>query len=1031
MFMQLPANPEFFPLCAQQGAVLAHEARLGEPLGAFAWVRLAGALDQSRLRDSLNRLLARHEVLRTYYQRVDGLRRPVQSVDPEAAVNLGREEGPGARAQAMAQLRAALAQADATPLGAMVIEHSVAGFTLLLSARLASLDAVAWVQLAEELRQDYAGAAQEHDPDALQYIDYCSWQNELAADEIGVRGAAYWRAVVADTAPRLRLPMERDSLLPAQLARQRAEAGPLLDELALKAQALEATQDELLLFFWGAFLACLSDQPRVSLAVFLDGRNDQSKGILGRFQRCLPLNLEFVVQAPLRQALGGFRARLDEARSWLECLDESAVIGTNGLPGDYGFAVEPSIEGDWLELHLDLPGAPLLMLTLAADRSLRLDYAAERIDPQCAALWLEQFQVFAGNALADIDQTLLRLALPGQHERRLIEGFEQGQPLPPSSEVGLHALFERQVALYAAQQGPERIAVHHGEEALSYGELNHRANQLAHALRAQGIGRDQLVGVYAERGVAALVAVLGILKAGGAYLPLDPSYPVDRLSFMLADANAGCLLTLHRPPAELVVPQGMPCLSLAPDSALWQGRADTPSAQPSLDDLAYVIYTSGSTGLPKGVAVSHGNALASTRARFAHYREPVQSFLLLSSMSFDSSVAGIFWTLGQGGCLNLPTEPAAKDPVAIAALLATASVSHYLALPGLHGQVLEHLGEHSLRAVVVAGEACQPALVARHLARLPGVELSNEYGPTEGSVWCTAWTADQGPVSIGRPAPGMRVLLLDADMAPVAVGRTGELYVAGPGVARGYLGQPALTAERFLSIADGSRCYRTGDLARWCPDGTLEFIGRVDAQVKLRGFRIELGEVEVALLACDGVAQAAVVVREGQGGAQLAAFVVPSDAAEDGLAGRLQAQLSRRLPLHMVPTAIRSVERLPLMPNGKIDRLALASEGLQERAYQAPRNELERVLAAVWEEFLGVERVGIQDNFFELGGHSLLATRLRARLQEQLGIDLPLRLFFEGETLERFAQKVAEVQAQRRDDSLDSLENLFAEVEAP
>ncbi|MNP00260.1 Tyrocidine synthase 3 [compost metagenome] len=342
--------------------------------------------------------------------------------------------------------------------------------------------------------------------------------------------------------------------------------------------------------------------------------------------------------------------------------------------------------------------------------------------------------------------------------------------------------------------------------------------------------------------------------------------------------------------------------------------------------------------------------------------------------------------------------------------------------------MLEQLGDQRLDCVVVAGEACQPALLARHAERLPGVLLSNEYGPTEGSVWCSAWNADGGPVSIGRPAPGMRVRLLDGGLQPVATGSLGELYVAGPGIARGYLGRPGLTAERFLAAADGERIYRTGDLARWRPDGLLEFIGRADSQVKIRGFRIEPGEVEAALLECAGVIEAAVVVREGAAGSQLVAFVVAAE--EEELEARLQAQLAQRLPVHMLPSALRRLVRLPLMPNGKVDRRALAGEALAERAYVAPRTELERTLAQVWQEALGVERVGLQDNFFELGGHSLLATRLRASLQERLGLDLPLRLFFEGETLERFAEKVAELQGQSSGDSLDSLENLFAEVEA-
>ncbi|MNF32362.1 Tyrocidine synthase 3 [compost metagenome] len=1020
--MQLPAHQDAFPLSSQQGAVLARQEFFGRPLIACARIRLAGPLDEPRLRELLNALPARHEVLRTRYLRLEGLRRPVQVVGTDATVELRVEQGADAEACARQALREKLADA---PFAAVAIVDGDAGFVLLLGAPLASLDARALAQLAEELRQGYTNGLPAPDAEALQYIDYASWQGELAAEDIGVRGAAYWRGVKDAAAQRARLPFEREGTVSANLASLRVPAAALLQSLDGRAESLGMPAAELLLFLWGAFLGRLGDQSQVAVAVALDGRNEQVHGILGRFERSLPLNLDLAPDASLRQALESFRAHLDEARSWLECLDESAISEANGLSAEYAFALEPAAPVDGVELSLDAPGLPLLGLAREGE-TLRLDHAVERLDEAAAALWLEQFRVFAGNALADFDQRLGRVSLLGAEERSRIAVFEQGPAMSLESPRFLQRLFEAQVA-----KVPERLAVCQGDQALSYGELERRANQLALALREIGVGRERIVGVYAQRSVPALVAMLGILKAGGAYVPLDPEYPAERLGFMLADAGAHCLLTLEEPGADLILPEGLPCLSLAAGSPVWSGEATPPSLELEGDDLAYVIYTSGSTGKPKGVAVSHANALASTLARFVHYQAPVESFLLLSSLSFDSSVAGLFWTLGQGGCLHLPTESVAKDPRAIAALLGEQGISHYLALPGLHGEVLELLGEQRLRVVVVAGEACAPALVARHRERLPETLLSNEYGPTEGSVWCSGWNADQGAVSIGRPAPGMRVLLLGSDLEPVAIGQIGELYVAGPGVTRGYIGRPALTAERFVTLADGSRGYRSGDLARWRADGLLEFLGRVDAQVKIRGFRIELGEVEAVLQACEGVSEAAVVVREGASGAQLVAFVVADGARGDDFAAQLQAQLSRSLPAHMVPSALRRLERLPLMPNGKVDRRTLASEALQERAYEAPQTELQRILAGVWEEALGVERVGLTDNFFELGGHSLLATRLRARLQEQMGLELPLRLFFEGETLERFAAKVAELQQTTSDDQLDALENLFAEVEAP
>ncbi|AJQ48232.1 MULTISPECIES: non-ribosomal peptide synthetase [Pseudomonas] len=1003
--MQLPAHQDAFPLSAQQGAVL---VRPGQPLAAFACVHVPGAYDEARLGLVLAELQRRHEVLRTRYLRLDGLRRPVQVVEQGAPAPLQPVAG-----------RESLEHA---PFVAAVEQVGGDGFVVRLGVALASVDRQALQELASELRAGYAGSLAPADEEALQYIDYASWQGELAGEAMGVRGAAYWRGVLDATTPRAPLPFEQgvEAGLPREAARQvTLPAAPLLKTLDTNASEQGLAADDLLLFLWAGFLCRLGEQDQVSLLACVDGRNAQVQGMLGRFERQMPLNLAYPADATLAQAREEFRSRLEQARSWLECLDEVAVENADRL---YGFAASHTAL-DGVELELDASAlAPLGLARVGND--LQLQYVAGQLQQDVVALWLGQFAVFAAHALADFEQRLAQVSLLGEQERARIQAFEQGAAMPLAGPGLLHRLFEHQVA----QQG-QRAAVRQGDEVLDYIQLEQRANQLAHALQAQGVGRESIVAVYAPRSLAALVAMLGILKAGGAYLPLDPDYPAERLGFMLADAGAHCLLALDAPAADLVLPAGLPVLSLAGNSPVWQGPSAPPAAAVGGDDLAYVIYTSGSTGTPKGVAVSHANALASTLARFVHYTTPVESFLLLSSLSFDSSVAGLFWTLGQGGCLHLPTALQAKDPQAIAALLGEQGISHYLALPGLHAEVLEHLGEHGLRTVVVAGEACTPTLLARHQARLPGVLLSNEYGPTEGSVWCTAWNADQGPVSIGRPAPGMRVLVLDAHREPVAVGQVGELYVAGPGVTRGYLGRPALTAERFPTLADGSRGYQTGDLARWRADGLLEFLGRVDAQVKIRGFRIELGEVEAVLASCVGVAEAAVVVRESASGAQLVAFVVGSE--EDGqLAGRLQAELARRLPAHMVPTALRSLARLPLMPNGKVDRRALAAEAVVGQAYQAPQTELQRLLAGIWQEALGVERVGLQDNFFALGGHSLLATRLRARLQEQMGIELPLRLFFDGETLERFAAKVAELQ-QAPGNDLDALENLFAEVEAP
>jgi acyl-coenzyme A synthetase/AMP-(fatty) acid ligase len=400
----------------------------------------------------------------------------------------------------------------------------------------------------------------------------------------------------------------------------------------------------------------------------------------------------------------------------------------------------------------------------------------------------------------------------------------------------------------------------------------------------------------------------------------------------------------------------------------------------------------------------------------------------------------LFWALSQGGRLCLPEGEDHRDPARLATLIERADISHFLALPSLHAQLLGELGNHHLACAIVAGEACPAELPRTHAARLPGATLVNEYGPTEGSVWCTGWRADLTPdeesMAIGRPIPGARIHILDAALEPVPIGIEGEIYVAGAGVARGYLQRPTLTAERFVpdpyGVVTGERLYRTGDLGRYRPDGVIEYRGRIDQQVKIRGFRIELGEIEAALRRCDGVADVAVIARTTPAVQELVGFVVAGDpqAGQPSL-DDLRATLADALPAYMLPARLRRLEQLPHTPNGKLDRNALEALDASRRDYVAPRIELERTVAAVWADALAVERVGVHDNFFELGGHSLLATKLRSRLQTELNVALPLRFFFEGETLEQFAAKIAAYGAGELDDArIDALETLFAEAEA-
>jgi len=572
--------------------------------------------------------------------------------------------------------------------------------------------------------------------------------------------------------------------------------------------------------------------------------------------------------------------------------------------------------------------------------------------------------------------------------------------------LSLHALFETQV-----NKTPHADAVAFAGRTLSYAELNAKANRLARYLRAKGVGPEVPVGLCVERSLDMAIGMMGILKAGGAYVPLDPQYPEQRIAYMLQDARIDVLLS-HQGLAAALPHNAKEIICLDSDwPAIAQCPADNPEPRNHPLDLAYIIYTSGSTGRPKGAMVSHRNAVHSTGARFAGYREQVTCYLLLSSFAFDSSVAGLFWTLGQGGCLCLPSDDAVKDPAALVELIALHRVSHLLALPSFYALLLNQAGAElqSLKTAIVAGEACSTEVVKQHYALLPGVRLYNEYGPTEATVWSSVYWASPDdldrPLSIGRPIGNARLYILDRSGNPVPIGVPGELHIGGEGIVRGYWRRPELTAEKFIPdpfLSNGGRLYKTGDLARYRPDGNVEFLGRIDHQVKIRGFRIELGEIEARLMAYPEVDEAVVVAREDQpGNKQLVAYVV-CNANSSLTAELLRENLKTLLPDYMVPSAYVFLKGMPLTANGKVDRNLLPAPDRHETQYAPPGTRVEEVLASLWAELLSIGRVGINDNFFTLGGDSILSIQAVGAARRN-GIYFTPRQLFENQTIAELA----------------------------
>jgi amino acid adenylation domain-containing protein len=666
----------------------------------------------------------------------------------------------------------------------------------------------------------------------------------------------------------------------------------------------------------------------------------------------------------------------------------------------------------------------LTLLVVDADQGMTAAfvYNTDLFEAATIARMLGHFQIILEAMVADPEQRLSSLTLLTKTERQqlLVEWNDIKTDSP--RDLCIHRLFEAQ-----AQRTPDAIAVEFEHEQLTYVELNRRANQLAHYLRALGVGPEVLVAVCLERSLEMVIGLLAILKAGGAYVALDPTYPKERLAFMLKDAQVPVLLTMERLVAGLPECEAR---VIGLDSG-WEAIASESEENPinatTPENLAYVIYTSGSTGQPKGVLVSHRSIADYCRTAQRYYElDASDGVLQFTSLSFDVSLEEILPTLIVGAKLVV-MGTAVWRPAEFHRRISELGLT-VLNLPSAYWQELarQWAGVSELvpniqpRLFIVGGDTMSPdGLTLWQRTPLNSVRLLNAYGPTETTITATAFEVSPRlcenrtfqRIPIGRPLANREIYILDKYGNPVPVGVSGELYIGGAGLARGYLNRPELTAEQFIpnlfSEEPGARLYKSGDLARYLPDGNIEFLGRVDHQVKIRGFRIELGEIEAALDQHPAVREAVVLAPEdAPGERRLVAYVVAEHESRP-TANELRSYLKEKLPEHMVPAVFVLLDALPLMPSGKVDRRALPAPDLTrpelEKAFVAPRDDLELQLAQIWEEVLGIRPVGVRDNFFELGGHSLLAVRLFALIEKRLGRKLPLTTVFQGATVEHLA----------------------------
>ena len=1006
--------------------------------------RLKGSVNPEALERAFQAVIARHAVLRTHFVERNG--EPMQVVASDAKFELQCENlSMLTPAEREARLAISINEVtnhvfDLTASPALVAKWiKVGDQEQVLAVCMHHIVSDAWSNpiLAKDLTAAYrlAVASQEEVflPELkIQYTDYAAWQRERYERGEFEKSLAYWNSYLGDQVPDIELPTDykrpgvqmfsgaRSSIaLPADLANA-------LRQLCRKEKC---TPFMILLAAWQVLLARYSDQMEFAIGVPHAGRPfDELQDLMGYFVSTQvfranlspAMTLRDIVRQVRKDALGLMNHAELPLEILLEARSEQRDPSRNPL---FQIMFGVQMDGDAEQLEFDGVIAEPMRAengTTKFELSLNcvigkesvqcdLEYRTDLFEQGTAEKLLERYQQVLTTLCENHSRCLGELEVLGPCERR--ELAEWGVNTKEYSDAEpVHHLIEKQAAAT-----PETMALVFSDLTLSYAELNACANQLAHYLIGLGIKPETRVGISVERSIEMVVGLLGILKAGGAYVPLDPDYPSDRLAYMVEDSGIELLLTQQHLRESLPVAENLNVIEL--DQLDVTHHASTnPSVALHGEHLAYVIYTSGSTGRPKGAANRH-HALTNRLQwmQEAYDLTADDTVLQKTPFSFDVSVWEFFWPLMQGARLVMAPPGAHREPTQLVELIRTHKITTLHFVPSMLQAFLAH-GEvetcTSLTRLVCSGEALPAELQNQVFVRLPRTALYNLYGPTEAAIDVTHWTCqDDGrsQVAIGQPIAGIRTYVLDGDLNLVPPGVSGELYLGGLGLARGYLHRPDLTAERFVAdpFTEGERLYRTGDLVRWRDDGQLEYLGRLDHQVKIRGLRIELGEIEAELLAQSAVREAVVVAQEGSGGSRLVAYVVPQADSELDTSS-LREALGQTLPDYMVPGVLVSLDALPLNANGKVDRKALPEPGLASGSqYEPPQGEVEKALAEIWSEILGVNQVGRHDNFFELGGHSLLALKALEQMRHR-GLTAEVRTLFQHPELTAFAQAIAQ-----------------------
>jgi len=1011
-----------------------------------AAVRLRGTLDLPTLQRTLDEVLRRHESLRTTFALVDGA--PVQVIAPPRAVplrtiDLGHMSNEAREAEALRLAReeaAAPFDLVAGPLFRVrLVRLSDDDHVMVVNQHHIISDGWSMALLIHEVSALYSvflsDGASPLPPLRLQYADYAIWQRSCLTGDKLREQVDFWCDHLAGSPVLLELPVDRPRP-PVQSYTGSSVAITLDAELVAGLRSLSqrhgTTLYMTLLAGWSALLSRLSGHRDLVLGTAVANRQrSEVEALLGFFVNTLALRVRLEDDPTVEQLLAQIKSttlaalahqelpfdQVVEALKPPRSLSHNPVVqvmmAMNNTP-NVGALALPGLSVSEVALPITTTQFDLALSVAEVGDEVtgHLIFATDLFDASTVERWASHLKLVLRGMQGDSQRRVSELPLLSDAERRhLLVDFNDTAVAYPR-ELLVHQLFEAR-----ASDQPGAVALEYANERVTYGELNRRANRIAHRLLAVGVRPDDRVAIYAERSTHMVEGLLGILKAGAAYVPLEPTYPIDRLTYMLNDSSAVTVLTQAALRAKL--PElTLPVLDLEESAPERGAAADlNPNAGKlgiTSSNLAYVLYTSGSTGLPKGVMNEHAGVVNRLLwAQDQYQLTPDDRVLQKTPFSFDVSAWEFFWTLGVGAQLVIAKPEGHQDLFYLAEVIDEQGITlvHFVSsmLPIFLDQVQSERFA-KLRRVIVGGESLPYPVQQRFMQMLPNVELHNQYGPTEAAIDVTYWRccADRhvGLVPIGHPIANTQIYILDVHGQPVPMGVAGELYLGGVQVARGYLNREELTNERFLADSfsgeAGARLYRTGDLGRWLPDGAVHYIGRNDFQVKIRGFRIELGEIEAKLVACESVRDAVVIAREDNpGNKRLVAYVVLQPGYELSVVD-LRAQLSVGLADYMIPAAFVALEALPLTPNGKLDRPALPAPGLDAlatRPYEAPDGPLEVAVAQVWCDLLGLPQVSRNDNFFDLGGHSLLAIQLISKLRRLLQVELSLRTLFAQPTV--------------------------------